>query len=110
MRREFSAKVMVAAFQRAKDHCESCRAPLRIGKFHYDHVIPDAMGGQPTLENCAVLCLACHGEKTHTVDQPAIAKAKRIQQKHLNARPRRPWPGADKFKRRVDGTTVRRDA
>jgi len=92
MRREFTAKVMIAAFERAKDHCESCGARLTTGKFHYDHVIPDAMGGQPTLENCAVLCTGCHGLKTRTQDVPAIAKAKRIHAKHIGARKRSTFP------------------
>ena len=92
-RRPFPTKVMVAAFDRAKDHCEGCGAPLRVGRFHYDHIVPDAMGGEPTLENCAVLCLSCHGEKTTKRDVPTIAKVKRIRAKHIGAtRPKRPWP------------------
>lgn len=83
MRREFSAKVKADAFTRAAGRCEGCTARLFVGKFAYDHVIPDAMGGEPTLENCKVLCLACHGEKTAGVDVPAIAKVKRIRQRHL---------------------------
>lgn len=85
MRRPFPTKIMVAAFERAKDHCEGCGARLAVGKFAYDHVIPDAMGGEPTLDNCAVLCVACHSEKTRRGDIPAIAKVKRIRAKHVGA-------------------------
>lgn len=92
MRREFSPKVMVAAFERAAGHCESCRAKLTVGKIAYDHVVPDALGGSPTLENCAVLCTACHGLKTRTQDVPAIAKVKRIKAKHIGARKRSTFP------------------
>ena len=42
-RREFPAKVKLAAFKRAADRCERCAAPLLPGRFDYDHVIPDAM-------------------------------------------------------------------
>lgn len=91
MRRPFPAKVMLAAFERAKDHCEGCGAPLRTGRFHYDHILPDAMGGEPTLENCQVLCTACHGIKTRTGDIPRIAKTKRIRAKHLGIKRQRGW-------------------
>ena len=58
------------------------------GRFDYDHVIADAMGGEPTLKNCAVLCKSCHGEKTPE-DVGQIAKAKRIERKHVGAKPAR---------------------
>lgn len=95
MRQEFPAKVRKAAFERANKHCERCSAFLYAGKFAYDHILPDGLGGEPTLENCAVLCSACHDKKTATQDVPAIAKADRIRSKHIDARPRssRPLPG-----------------
>ena len=86
MRREFTARVKVAAYERSGGQCEACRAALMPGRIHYDHVIPDAMGGSPTIENCAVLCTACHGVKTTRQDVPQIAKAKRIQAKHIGAK------------------------
>jgi 5-methylcytosine-specific restriction endonuclease McrA len=78
--------VKLAAFERAGGHCEKCTARLYAGKFHYDHVLPDWLGGTPTLENCAVLCVACHGEKTTQEDRPRIDKAKRQRAKHLGVR------------------------
>jgi 5-methylcytosine-specific restriction endonuclease McrA len=77
---------MGLAFMRANGHCESCGAHLYVGKFHFDHRIPDAMGGKPTLDNCDVLCRACHSIKTRTKDIPAIAKVKRIHAKHIGAK------------------------
>lgn len=81
MRREFPKQVKRDAFVRANGHCEGkkCGAFLTLGKYHYDHEIPDALGGEPTLENCVVLCIACHREKTSRSDVPAIAKTKRIR-------------------------------
>jgi 5-methylcytosine-specific restriction protein A len=79
-RREFPNKVRIAAFERAKGHCEKCTARLVVGKFAYDHVIADALGGEPTLGNCAVLCDSCHGEKTPG-DKTAAAKVKRTTRK-----------------------------
>ena len=88
MRREFPKQVKRDAFLRAKGHCEgkNCGARLTLGKYHYDHEIPDALGGEPTLENCLVLCIACHGEKTAKRDVPAIAKTKRIQDRQRGIR------------------------
>lgn len=64
MRREFPAKVKIAAFDRAKGNCEICGLRLTVGKFRYDHKLPDALGGEPTLENCVVQCIACDKPKT----------------------------------------------
>lgn len=83
MRREFSKQVKRDAFVRASGKCEVpwCQARLSVGKFHYDHIIADALGGEPTLENCAVICVACHKDKTKRHDIRIIAKTKRIQDK-----------------------------
>jgi len=110
MRRNFPDKVKVAAFQRADGRCEGCTAKLFVGKIHYDHRIPDAMGGEPTLANCDVLCTACHGVKTQRVDVPAIAKVKRVRLRHLGIRKASGFPGGkdSKFKRKMDGSVVLR--
>ena len=91
MRREFSSKVMVAAFKRSGGHCERCSALLYVGKFQYDHANPDGLTGEPTLENCAVLCVNCHGEKTKA-DVKNIAQAKRRERNHVGAKRKREWP------------------
>ncbi len=85
-RREFPDNVKVDAFNRSCGRCEKCGAHLFVGKFHYDHRIPDAMGGEPILSNCDVLCTACHGAKTQRQDVPAIAKVKRVRAKHIGAK------------------------
>jgi 5-methylcytosine-specific restriction endonuclease McrA len=91
MRREFTAKVKVAAYERSGGACEACGARLQPGRIHYDHAIPDALGGEPTLANCAVLCTACHKVKTARQDVPSIARAKRLQAKHIGAKPPSRW-------------------
>ena len=112
MRQEFPRKVKVAAFERAAGRCEKCTARLAVGKFHYDHRIPDALGGKPVLENCEVLCTACHGTKTAKQDAPAIAKSRHVMSKHIGAKApsRHPLPGGknDKLKRTIYRGTVRR--
>lgn len=100
-RREFSAKVKVASFERAAGQCELCTARLYPGKFAYDHRIPDGSGGEPTLENCQVVCAACHGAKTKH-DVTKIAKGKRVRRRHIGIRKQatiRGW-------RRFDGSVV----
>jgi 5-methylcytosine-specific restriction endonuclease McrA len=81
-------------------------------KFHYDHIVPDGLGGEPVLENCAVLCWPCHADKTAAQDVPQIAKAKRQHVKAIGAKPpsRNPLPGSknSKWKKKMDGTVVLR--
>jgi 5-methylcytosine-specific restriction enzyme A len=84
-RTEFSMAVRRAALERCNWHCEGtlsaghpCKVPLQRGRFHFDHDLPDWMGGTPTLDNCVVLCIPCHTEKTGKRDIPTIAKTKRI--------------------------------
>jgi 5-methylcytosine-specific restriction endonuclease McrA len=79
-RREFTTKVKLAAFERAAGRCEKCTARLVVGKFAYDHVIADALGGEPTLENCQALCSSCHGPKS-AIDTTKAAKVKRTSRK-----------------------------
>jgi len=88
MRREFSKATRALAFERTKGKCERCTARLYIGKFRFNHRIPDWMGGEPTLENCEVLCVNCDSEQTYKKDIPAIAKSKRIIDKRLAKKPR----------------------
>ena len=112
MRREFSKQVRRDAFLRAKGCCEGegCGARLTIGKFHYDHRIPDGLGGEPTLDNCQVLCTPCHGAKTSKKDVPAIAKAKRISDRHLGIKKPSKFACSrgSKFKKKISGEVVAR--
>jgi 5-methylcytosine-specific restriction endonuclease McrA len=110
-RREFPTKVKVAAFQRSGGFCEGCGVKLTVGKHHFDHRIPDGLGGEPTIENCVVLCLSCHGAKTASEDVPRIAKAKRQEANHVGARQSaRPLPGGRNsgWKHKIGGGWVRR--
>lgn len=85
-RREFPARVKRAAWLRSGGHCERCTAKLFPGKIEYDHVLPDGLGGEPTLENCECVCSACHTAKTHGQDRPRIHKAERQAKRHLGIR------------------------
>ena len=112
MRSEFSKKTKIEAFVRAQGSCDKCGARLVPGKFHYDHRIPDAMGGKPTIENCDVLCATCHSLKTATVDAPRIAKTKRQHAAHIGAKAPSstplPFGRNSRLKRKLNGTIVER--
>lgn len=109
-RREFSKAVKLAAFQRCKGYCEGCTARLFTGKFEYDHDKEDTFGGEPALENCKVLCLTCHGNKTGS-RAAVIAKSNRVRQKHLGIKRKSSFAtnknGA--WKKKLDGSIERRD-
>jgi 5-methylcytosine-specific restriction endonuclease McrA len=92
VRRNFPDKVKALAFERARGHCEKCSARLYVGKFAYDHVLADALGGEPILSNCEVLCSACHGVKTRRGDVPAIAKVKRVRARHIGVKKQSSFP------------------
>lgn len=94
VRREFSAKVKVAAFERCEGRCEKCTTRLMPGKIIYDHRLPDALGGEPTLENCQVVCKTCDAPKTAR-DQGDIARAKRREAKFIGAKKRGWWKPKD---------------
>jgi 5-methylcytosine-specific restriction enzyme A len=104
-RKEFSKAVKVQATKRATrdgvTYCEGCGLPSK--RWHYDHENPDGLTGEPTLENCKLLCVPCHATKTKQ-DVAAIAKAKRREALNLGVRKeptiaRRQFPKAPEQRR-----------
>ena len=69
-RRNFTRKVKVIAFQKAKGKCEGCTARLALGHYTYDHKVPWELSRDSSVENCQVLCDNCDDGKTHQVDVP----------------------------------------
>jgi 5-methylcytosine-specific restriction protein A len=124
VRQEFSKPTRRLALERSEGRCEGvgilyglkaglrCNAPLNRGKI-FDHVTADALGGEPTLENCLVICPTCNAVKTHKGDTPRVAKMKRQRDKADGIKTRRgrsfqtnrdaPW------RKRMDGTVERRE-
>lgn len=87
-RREFTKRVKFDAWLRCNGFCDKCNGRLHVGKYRYDHIMPDTFGGEPTLENCQVICSNCDGEKTYKVDIPTIAKNNRVRAKHVGIKKR----------------------
>lgn len=87
-RQEFPRSVKVAAIKRAtvkgEVYCEGCGC-LTKGKFEIDHIRPDGLLGEPTIQNARILCAPCHKEKTKA-DVGSIAKAKRVEARHIGLR------------------------
>ena len=92
--RTFRRDVKSLAYERAAGHCQKCGAPLMIGNYQYDHVIPWELCHDSSLANCEVLCCPCHLNKSR-LDAKILAKSDRQRDKHRGAvnKPSRPLPG-----------------
>lgn len=105
MRQNFKPQVMIAAWARCNGRCEKCgprSAKLVPGNIFYDHIIPDYLGGPPTLKNCQVLCFEHHDRKTREQDRPVIDKSRRIRKREAGVRKTRRTIGGKRF----DGTPI----
>ncbi|HEY0125006.1 MAG TPA: HNH endonuclease signature motif containing protein [Rhizobium sp.] len=83
-RLEFNRKTRAAIISRANGHCEICKAALKPSEGDVDHVLPCALGGEPTIANGRWICRVCHAEKTAD-DIRRIRKADRSRDKHSGA-------------------------
>lgn len=108
-RNEFSSQVRKDAWKRCSGRCEEpgCGVKLQVGKFQFDHIKPDGLDGEPTLENCAVLCTAHHHKKTVEIDRPIMQKADNIRDKHFGLGEKKrgfgkPPPGYNPWTRRIE--------
>ena len=80
----------------------------------FDHIFADKLDGEPTLDNCAHLSKACHLVKT-SLDRKYMAK--RARHEINRDRPVKRGPKAKMvsrpfnktFKKKFDGTVIRRD-
>ena len=107
------ARVRVRVFQAQDGCCAVCRRKMAVAgePFEVDHITPLVLGGANAEGNLRALCGPCHKTKT-AGDVAQKAKEDRGRKKHIGAhRPKSTIPGsrASKFKRRIDGTTVRRE-
>ena len=84
-RLEFSTKTRKKAITRAGGKCEKCGSALKVGEAEVDHILPCALGGEPSLSNAQVLCRICHREKTAS-DVRRIRKADRQSNRHTGAK------------------------
>lgn len=108
-----TAKMRVDIFERHGGMCHLCQMKVIAGEdWDVSHQIPLEAGGLDDASNWLVAHRKCHRVHTATVDAPLIAKVKRIRQRHIGAKQSRtpmPFGRGSKFKRKMDGTIVRRD-
>jgi 5-methylcytosine-specific restriction enzyme A len=111
MRAEFTKATKLDAWTRANGHCEQCTAKLFPGNIEYHHDKECAYGGTNSVDNCILLCRACHGSITRR-RMTDIAKSNRVRAAHLGIKrgSGRPLPGskASGWKRKMSGTWERR--
>lgn len=110
-RGHLSTRRKLAIWEREKGLCMLCSTRLQPGKFIYEHVRALELGGTDTDDNIRLTCMPCAGLKTKD-DHSRAAKAKRVKAKHLGMKKsKNPLPGSksSKWKRKMDGTVVRRD-
>ena len=81
---EFSRKTKAAIIARAAGKCEKCIAVLKTGEGEVDHILPCALGGEPTVANGRLICRVCHAEKTAD-DIRRIRKSDRQRDKATRA-------------------------
>ncbi len=83
-RLEFTRKTKAAIIARAAGYCEACSAVLKPGEGEVDHILPCALGGEPTVANGRLICRVCHVAKSAT-DIRSIRKADRSRDKATGA-------------------------
>lgn len=110
-RRSITTALRVRIFRDADGLCHICGIKIAIGEpWECEHRIPIAMGGADAPENMRPAHIGCHAGKTKK-DVAAIAKAKRIEAKHIGAfRPKRKIPSRrfnQPFALNVKRTSVR---
>jgi 5-methylcytosine-specific restriction protein A len=83
-RMEFNRKTRAAIIARAAGYCEACSAVMKPGEGEVDHILPCALGGEPTVANGRLICRVCHVEKS-AIDIRSIRKADRVRDKSTRA-------------------------
>lgn len=112
-RQRLTAKRRLEIFTAAGGRCHICEGKIDgvREKWEIEHIISLENGGSNGDDNLAPAHVGCHRTKTRD-DRASAAKGRRIYAKHNGLyRPRSVMPGsrASKWKRKIDGTTVRRD-
>lgn len=91
---------------------QGCGRPLGIANTFFEHIDPDALSKDNSLDNAAVLVKTCWKRKTDTYDKRVIAKSTRVRDKAMGIE--NPWkhklPGGktDTRKKKIAGPVVHR--
>lgn len=93
--------------------CHLCSMKVIAGQeWDVSHDIPLEAGGKDDESNWLVAHRKCHRIQTATIDAPLIAKVRHIRLKHMGIKTSKtpmPMGRASKWKKKMDGTVVRRE-
>lgn len=121
MRLNFTSATKREAFRRSCGICEchmipwlkrpfGCGVKLVEGAINYEHINPDQIRPDKSLDNCAVLTRTCWKEKTASYDLPVIAKSNRVQDNARGIRSASTFAcsRSSPFRKKLNGEIVRR--
>lgn len=104
--------VRLRIFRNQDGACKACHRKLGAPNITCDHIKPLEDGGENRESNLQLICTSpCSLTKTGE-ENSRRAKADRVRGKHLGFKQSRqvmPGSKASRWKRRMDGTVVRRD-
>ena len=109
-RGSLSTRRKLAIWESNAGKCMLCGVKLLTGQFIFEHVRALELGGADTDDNIRLTCKPCATQKTKK-DHADAAKAKRQKSANLGFKESRtplPFGKNSKFKRKLDGTIVRR--
>lgn len=115
-RKRMTPRQRLAIWERDRGVCALCSQAINgvKEKWIVEHMIALELGGADDESNMAVVHKTCADEKTNGSkgDHAMAAKAKRVKRRHLGIKEtKNPLPGSkgSKWKRRMDGSVVRRE-
>jgi 5-methylcytosine-specific restriction enzyme A len=104
-------RVKLRVWNRCIGRCSECTRKILPGmEYEFDHIVALINGGRNTEKNLALLCKLCHLRKSGN-DVALKATVYRKRTKHLGIKRKRSSFSTNrdgKFKRKFDGTIVRR--
>lgn len=109
-RRTMSPTKRLKIFQALRGECHICGGSIKPGEaWEIEHLIPIGLGGADDATNFRLAHKGCHKDKTRE-DVGRIAKAKRIERRHIGVRKKSRMPGSkdSKWKRKLNGQVVAR--
>lgn len=105
-------RVRLRVFEKHQGACHICSGKILVGqKWQCDHIKALILGGENRELNLAPVHILCHIVKTG-LDTKQKSKSYRIRAKHYGIRPKKkvlPFGRNSSFKRKIDGTIVKRE-